>query len=114
MLTYYEAHNVKSNVEKVRDWYPTEISVLDVEFARLICQRINCWWDVKLRIRYMNMLRVLSVTIPLIILVVSVTIKMHIDDIVLMASSLMPFFKFANKEFSDHKTANDRLERVFL
>ena len=111
VLTYYEAHNkVRSNVEKVKDWYPTEISILDIEFARLICQRINCWWDVKLRIRYMNMLRVLSVTIPLIILVVGVIIQMHIDDIVLMASSLMPFFKFANKEYSDHKIANDRLQ----
>jgi hypothetical protein len=113
VLLHYEAHNkIKSNVEKVRDWYSPEISSLDIDFARLICQRTNCWWDAKLRVRYMNTLRLMSVIIPLIILVAGIMIKMQIDELVLIASSLMPLFKFAGKEFSDHKTANDRLEKT--
>lgn len=31
------------------DWYPNEIGRLDLQRARLVCQRTNLWWDVDLR-----------------------------------------------------------------
>jgi hypothetical protein len=113
VLTYYEAHiKIKTNVEKVRDWYPPIIGNIDIEFARLICQRTNCWWDAKLRKRYINFIRAFAIIIPLLLLVISALLKTPIDKVVLLLSALMPFFRFANKEYSDHKSSNDRLERT--
>jgi hypothetical protein len=36
----------------LRDWYPKEVGRLPIHLARIICQRLNCWWDVQLRHRY--------------------------------------------------------------
>jgi hypothetical protein len=113
VLTYYEAHNkIKSNVEKVINWYPNVIDQVDIEFARLICQRTNCWWDVKLRSRYINFIRGVSIAIPLVVLVVGVIVDLRLEVIVLLFSGLMPFFRFANREYSDQKASNDRLEKT--
>lgn len=113
VLTYYEAHNkIKSNVEKVRNWYPVIIDEVDIAYARLICQRTNCWWDVKLRSKYINFIRLFSICVPLLILFVGVIIHMPFEKIVLLFSGLMPFFRFANKEYTDQKSSNDRLEKT--
>lgn len=113
VLTYYEAHNkIKSNVEKVRDWYPPVLDNVDIEYARLICQRTNCWWDVKLRSRYISFVRGVSITIPLLLMVVGTAISMPLETLVLLFSALMPFFRFANKEYADQKASNDRLEKT--
>lgn len=37
----------------LKDWYPAEIALLPVSYACLVCQRINCWWDERLRKRYL-------------------------------------------------------------
>ena len=113
VLTYYEVHSkIKSNVEKVRNWYPAIIDEVDIAFARLICQRTNCWWDVKLRSKYINFIRSFSISIPLIILFVGVISHMPLENIVLLFSGLMPFFRFANKEYTDQKSSSDRLEKT--
>ncbi len=41
------------NAVHLTDWYPTEISVLPLNYAALVCQRSNCWWDERLRRRYL-------------------------------------------------------------
>jgi hypothetical protein len=113
VLTYYQAHNkIKSNVEKVKDWYPCIIDNVDIEYARLICQRTNCWWDVKLRSRYISFVRGFSIIIPLLLLIVGLITSMSLETIVLLFSGLMPFFRFANKEYADQKASNDRLEKT--
>jgi hypothetical protein len=37
----------------LRDWYPAEIRGLPLSYAALVCQRTNCWWDERLRRRYL-------------------------------------------------------------
>lgn len=36
----------------LRDWYPTVVGKLPIHLARILCQRLNCWWDAQLRTRY--------------------------------------------------------------
>lgn len=33
------------------DWYPPEVKVLPLPFARLVCQRASLWWDLRQRDR---------------------------------------------------------------
>jgi hypothetical protein len=37
----------------LHDWYPAEIRELPLAYAALLCQRTNCWWDERLRRRYL-------------------------------------------------------------
>jgi len=40
----------------LRDWYSFDFAHLPKAFARIICQRSNCWWDTKLRRTYANII----------------------------------------------------------
>lgn len=113
VLTHYEAHSkVQSNVEKVRDWYAFEVGNVNIALARLICQRANCWWDKKMRNEYINTLRAISIFLPLLLVIFAAIINMHLVNVVLVLSGLLPLFRFANKEYSDHVSATDRLNRT--
>jgi hypothetical protein len=113
VLTYYEAHSkIQSNVERVRDWYATEVGNVNIALARLICQRANCWWDKKMRNDYINTLRTISIFIPILLIVFAAIINMRLVDLVLVLSGLLPLFRFANKEYSDHTSATDRLNKT--
>ncbi|HYT35642.1 MAG TPA: S-4TM family putative pore-forming effector [Ktedonobacteraceae bacterium] len=55
------------NYSDLRDWYPPTVEKIPLYLARLVCQRINCWWDSQLRRRYVGV-----VVIVLLLLCVSV------------------------------------------
>ncbi len=40
------------NDQSLKDWYPVRAGEVNLELARLICQRSNCHWDSKLKKRY--------------------------------------------------------------
>jgi transposase len=43
---------VDSQYSQLRDWYRVEVGTVPLHLARIICQRSNIRWDVKLRRRY--------------------------------------------------------------
>lgn len=113
VLTNYDAHSkIASNVEKVKDWYPVNIGQININVARLICQRTNCWWDSKLRTRYCSFIKGFSIAIPIIIIGVGVVKDLKFESIILIASALVPFFQFCAKEYSDNIDARERLDKL--
>lgn len=49
---------------KKKDWYTSSVSRLPIELARILCQRQNSWWEVRLRRTYLwCLLGVLSATL---------------------------------------------------
>jgi hypothetical protein len=42
------------NYSDLIDWYPPVVEKIPLYLARLVCQRINCWWDSQLRRRYVG------------------------------------------------------------
>lgn len=110
ILLNYNAHNkIKTNIEKIRDWYPTSVESLPISIARIICQRANCWWDSKLRIRYSNFLKYFGIVIFLSLFIYAFISKIDLIAFTLYISGLIPFFQFCNKEFTAHREAALRL-----
>lgn len=113
VLTHYDAHQkIKSNIEKLRDWYPKEISSLGISVARLICQRANCWWDSKLRLAYCNLLRASCLLLVLAIAILGILGKLEFEKVVMIASGLIPFFRFSARQYLDNLAANRRHESL--
>lgn len=113
ILLSYRAHKkIVTNIEKIRDWYPTNIGDLPISVARIICQRANCWWDSKLRIRYSNFLKYFAIVVILTIFVFAYLSKAEVTQLTLFLSGLIPFFQFCNKEFSEHHDAAKRLDEL--
>ncbi|MCF6308103.1 MAG: S-4TM family putative pore-forming effector [Flavobacteriaceae bacterium] len=113
ILLNYNAHNkIKSNIEKIRDWYPTNIEHMPISIARIICQRANCWWDSKLRIRYSNFLKYFGIAVFLSLFVYAFISKIDLIEFTLYLSGLIPFFQFCNKQFVTHRAAALRLNEM--
>lgn len=113
ILLNYNAHKkIATNIEKIRDWYPTNINDLPISVARIICQRADCWWDSQLRIRYSNFLKYFGIVVFLSIFIVAFFNNSGVTDLTLFLSGLVPFFQFCNKEFFEHHEAAKRLNEL--
>jgi hypothetical protein len=113
ILLNYNAHSkIKTNIEKIRDWYPTNIQSLPISIARIICQRANCWWDSKLRVRYSNFLKYFGIMFFLSLFIYAFITKIEIAQFTLYLSGLIPLFQFCNKEFVEHREAALRLNEL--
>jgi hypothetical protein len=113
VLIHYDAHKkIPLNIEKIRNWYPVNISVLPVHIARLICQRTNCYWDSRLRKRYSNFIGIFGVGVLIIFLLIGVISNRPFNDLILVASILLPFVQFCLKECKDQSEASQRLDNL--
>lgn len=113
VLDQYDAYQKAQNdITKLRDWYPKETSVLGIRYARLICQKTNCWWDSKLRTVYYGLLRLVSIMMILLLVVYGFIEGLRLEQVVLIASGLIPFFQFSARQSSENNEAAQRLNRV--
>lgn len=113
ILLHYRAHSkIKTNLEKIRDWYPSNIGQLPMPIARIICQRANCWWDSKLRRRYSNFLKYVGLIIFLVLLIYAFFAEFSLTQLVLIASGLVPLFQFCNKQYNEQREAASRLDEL--
>ena len=113
VLTHYDAHKkIETNIEKIKDWYPKEVAELDISVARLICQRMNYCWDSRLRVSYSNLLKVVNVVL-IVIVIVSVSVGHSTgDQTLLIASGLLPFFRFSIKQYQENKDSSEKLTKL--
>jgi hypothetical protein len=113
VLQSYEAHQkIKSNIEKIKNWYPQAIGQVELPVARIICQRSSCWWDKKLRDAYCNKIKYIVVSIIAIIVIGCFLEKTGTVQLILILASLVPFFQFAIKQYNDNVDMNCRLEQL--
>src|SRR5260370_38191979 len=42
------------NFSALKNWYPPIVEKIPMHLARLVCQRLNCWWHSQLRRRYIQ------------------------------------------------------------
>lgn len=115
VLTYYNAHiKIKTNVEKIKDWYSPHVGQLSIKTARILCQRTNCWWDSKLRKRFSSFLKFGSIIVFSLLLILSYVVDLNLIEFTLILSTLVPFFQFCIKQGNDNKDAADRLNELVL
>lgn len=112
LLNYNMHKKIEANIEKIRDWYPTNVVELPISIARIICQRTNCWWDSKLRIRYSTFLKHFGLSVFFVLFIYAFISKVDLTAFTLYLSGLIPFFQFCNSESIEHKEAASRLNEL--
>lgn len=115
ILFFYEKHKKNpKNIDILKDWYPKNIGHLPLHIARIICQRENCWWDSKLRERYIKIINGLALFILVGLLFFAQWKDIKFTDIIYIGSAILPFFQFCIKQNNDHKTSKQRLNELVL
>lgn len=96
----------------LKDWYPPVVEKIPLYLARLVCQRINCWWDSQLRRRYasvvVNVLLFLCISVFAIGLINGLTVAKLFLAVLF---PLLPTFIWAYREIKGQtEAANEKDE----
>lgn len=95
-----------SHYSHLKDWYPPSVEQIPLYLARLVCQRINCWWDSHLRRRYVGVvvtvLLILCLSVFAIGLINGLTVAKFFLAIIF---PLLPTFIWAYREIKGQTEA---------
>lgn len=115
VLDHYHAHGkIPSNIEKIKNWYPSNINVLPLHIAQLICQRSNFNWDTNLRKKYLKL--IISIGICAVFTVITLGIVRHISALsfFLLINAMLPLFQFSIKQVYENRDSISRLRELLL
>ena len=96
----------------MQNWYPPIVEMIPLPLARLVCQRVNCWWDAQLRRRYVQWVVVIVLVITFIVILLSIRNGMSLGRFFLViVAPLLPTYIWAAREYRGQiDAANDKEE----
>ena len=90
----------------LRDWYPSNVGKLPTYLARILCQRINCWWDGNLRRRYALYIVILVAILTMVVFLIGVIGGFTIEKFILaILAPLMPLLVLGMRQYREHNNA---------
>jgi len=97
----------------LKNWYPPEVGQLPIELARIICQRINCWWDADLRRRYAATIISIVAMLALVVFLLALIGGLTVEKLVLaVLVPLLPAFILGIRQFSEHRDSAAKADRL--
>jgi hypothetical protein len=114
VVEYAERYRRKEpNFESLRDWYPVEVCGMPLYRARVVCQRINAWWDAKQRRRYGALLASVVAALVIGLFIFGSVRNMSVPDLlVTILAPLASGIWLALKQYQENINAAGRLERM--
>ncbi len=101
-----------STYAKLQNWYPPIVEKIPLHLARLVCQRINCWWDAQLRRRYIQLVGIILLVISFIVILLGFIKAMDLGRFFLViVFPLLPAYIWATREYlGQTEAANEKEE----
>ena len=103
---------LKTDVEKLRDWYSAEIEPLSIGLSRLVCQRSNFQWDTGLRKDYNGFLLIPALGIVAAVSISCLAQKVDFEHFVLAGAAILPALLFFLKQRQQNQEAMARLGQL--
>lgn len=101
------------NHSHLKNWYPICVAEVPIEYARLICQRTNCWWDAQLRRRYVKWVLGIMIILSVFIFVIGFINGLTLEKLLLVVLlPLAPILLFGTQQYLDNKEAAYRLDNL--
>jgi hypothetical protein len=95
------------------DWYSRRVDELPLYIGRIVCQRSNCWWDSIQRRHYAAWLIGIVAFTFFVVCCLSLTAGASMEALLLRGVlPLAPALLLALRQFSEHREAADRLDRL--
>lgn len=102
-----------SDCSKLKPWYSPVVGTLPIEFARLVCQRANCWWDSNLRRRYANWNLTVFALLVLVVAVLGLKGGFKLDNLLMtIVVPLLPALVLFLRQYKDHEDAATSVGRL--
>ncbi len=106
------------------DWYSPDVSKVDLNIGRFLCQRSNVWWDSSLRKKYLNFLYASSAGVALGLIIVGTALNLTIGVFLIgVLLPMIPLMELIIKQINEHRGSdccstdlkdnlNDTLSRI--
>src|SRR5260370_42505819 len=90
----------------LKNWYPSEVDTLPLYLARLVCQRMNCLWDVQLRRKYLQVVGIMFFILCVIVMTVALVKGLTVSNFLLVVvAPLLPAIGWIIREFRGQNEA---------
>ncbi|MCI5165194.1 MAG: hypothetical protein D3903_03675 [Candidatus Electrothrix sp. GM3_4] len=111
---FADRYEKRSNsVSNLRNWYSLAVAEVDIEAARILCQRANLSWDIGLRRRYASWLTFGFITLCSIVTLIGITGEFTLTKLILtVIVPLQPALLYTAREIHGQREARERLERL--
>lgn len=97
----------------LQTWYIGDLNKVALDIARVICQRTNCYYDQRLRERWVQLLIISLIVLVVACAVVGIVGGVSVADaLVRMVAPLLPFATFAALQIKDNREAIERLNQI--
>lgn len=101
--------NSQKHYDDLRNWYPTSVDQLPLHFARLVCQRTNCWWDSQLRLRYSRAMVATLCGLTIVVIIIAFINSLTTSHLfVSIFSPLLPLYIHGIYQFDEHRRAANK------
>mgnify|MGYP006282068609 CR=1 FL=1 len=95
----------------LENWYPVAVGQLPLELARIICQRINCWWDGELRRRYSFWVIVVVIVLSILVILLGVVGGFSVGKFFqVVLAPLIPALLLGYRQFTANRDAAAKLD----
>ncbi len=97
----------------LKNWYPSEVDTLPLYLARLVCQRMNCLWDVQLRRKYLQWVGLTFFFLCVIVLMVALVKGLTVGNFLLVVvAPLLPAIGWIIREYRGQNEAIRRKDTL--
>lgn len=98
---------------RLKDWYPTSVERIPLHLGRLVCQRANCVWDRKLRLRYTEAVLGILILVSLIVFVIGLRVERSFEQFILsVVVPLSPGVLLGLRHLNGLRESNKTLEKL--
>jgi hypothetical protein len=99
--------------QALKDWYSPEVDALPLYLARLVCQRINCLWDVQLRRKYLQRVGAIFFFLCVIVITVALMKGLTVGNFLLVVvAPLLPAIGWMIRELRGQNEAIRRKDAL--
>jgi low affinity Fe/Cu permease len=110
----YNADRIsKKDSQDLTDWYPQATKDLPIPYARLICQRANCYWNFAQRKFLLLLFKLIAWSSLIVVIIIGVLMSSTLKDVLLLiVLPCIPIIQWATEEITDHKNALEMLKNL--
>jgi hypothetical protein len=85
------------------DWYSSDVSKVDLDTGRFLCQRSNVWWDSSLRKKYLNFLYAFSALVVLGLIITATALNLTMGVFIIgVLLPVIPLIELLIKQINEH------------
>lgn len=95
--------NKGADYSLLRNWYAPEVSEVNLDAGRFLCQRTNAWWDSKLRTKYLVLLYGVSFLVIVALVTLGVILDLTVPKFLLgVLLPMVPLIELLGKQIKEH------------